>query len=96
MIDKIYLLTFRYILSKIINGDDMIIDITGIELTPGNDGKDCLGNGEHFDKQGNLIECCCDECDYLLCCASDNTNCIECNDFSCPRNKTPNVALRSK
>ena len=46
----------------------MIIDITGIELTPGNGGKDCLGNGEHVDEKGNLIECCCDECDYLICC----------------------------
>lgn len=41
----------------------MIIDITGIILTPGNGGNDCLGNGEHTDENGNLIECCCDECD---------------------------------
>ena len=38
-----------------------VIDITGIELTPGEPAA-CLGNGE----QG--FECCCDECDhYLLC-----------------------------
>ena len=37
----------------------MIIDVTGTELTPGNFGRDCLGNGEH---EG--VECCCDECDY--------------------------------
>ncbi len=38
-----------------------VIDITGIELTPGEPAV-CLGNGE----QG--FECCCDECDgYLLC-----------------------------
>ena len=38
-----------------------VIDITGIELTPG-EPTVCLGNGE----QG--FECCCDECDcYLLC-----------------------------
>ncbi len=37
----------------------MIIDITGIELIPGNHGKDCPGNGEN----GN--ECCCDE-NYTL------------------------------
>ena len=49
----------------------MIIDITGIELTPGNNGKDCLGNGHHFDENGKPIECCCDECDYLLCCLSE-------------------------
>lgn len=46
----------------------MIIDISGIELLPGNRGSDCLGNGEHFDEFGNKIECCCDECDYMLCC----------------------------
>ena len=38
-----------------------VIDITGVELTPGEPDV-CLGNGE----QG--FECCCDECDYLLLC----------------------------
>ena len=38
-----------------------VIDITGTELTPGQPAV-CLGNGE----QG--FECCCDECDYFLCC----------------------------
>ena len=38
-----------------------IIDITGVELTPGEPAV-CLGNGE----QG--FECCCDECDYFLLC----------------------------
>jgi len=38
-----------------------VIDITGIELTPG-EPLVCLGNGE----QG--FECCCDECDYYLPC----------------------------
>ena len=38
-----------------------VIDITGIELTPG-EPTVCLGNGE----QG--FECCCDECDYFLLC----------------------------
>ena len=38
-----------------------VIDITGIELMPG-EPTVCLGNG----KQG--FECCCDECDcYLIC-----------------------------
>ena len=36
-----------------------IIDITGVELAPGEPAV-CLGNG----KQG--FECCCDECDYYL------------------------------
>ena len=38
-----------------------VIDITDIELTPG-EPDICLGNGE----QG--FECCCDECDYYLLC----------------------------
>ena len=38
-----------------------VIDITGVELTPG-ERTVCLGNGE----QG--FECCCDECDYFLLC----------------------------
>ena len=51
-----------------IRGDDMIIDITGVQLTPGNNGEDCKGNGKHLDEKGILIECCCDECDYFLLC----------------------------
>lgn len=43
------------------NIQEKVIDITGIELTPGAPGV-CLGNGE----QG--FDCCCDECDYLLLC----------------------------
>ena len=46
----------------------MIIDSTGTVLKPGNRGKDCYGNGEHRDKDGYIIECCCDECDYFLEC----------------------------
>ncbi len=42
----------------------MITDITGIVLTPGRGGVDCLGDGCHPG-----VECCCDERDYLLCCA---------------------------
>ncbi len=38
-----------------------VIDITGVELMPGEPAV-CLGNGE----QG--FECCCDECDYYLLC----------------------------
>ena len=46
----------------------MMIDVTGIKLTPGNHGEICEGNGKHKDEQGELIECCCDECDcYLEC-----------------------------
>ncbi len=68
-------------------GDDMIIDITGIELTPGNNGRDCKGNGQHLDENGCIIKCCCDECDYLICCLSDDSvNYNECTDNNCPRN----------
>lgn len=37
-----------------------------LPLTPGFHGEDCLGNGLY---EG--VECCCDECDYYLCCFSD-------------------------
>ena len=66
----------------------MIIDVTGIELLPGNNGDDCMGNGEHFDERGHLIECCCDECDFLKCCMPNSTmNCEDCPVYFCPRNK---------
>ena len=38
-----------------------VIDVSGVELTPGEPDV-CLGNGD----QG--FECCCDECDYYLLC----------------------------
>jgi hypothetical protein len=52
---------FLYADGGYMNIQKKIIDITGIELTPGNLTV-CLGNGE----QG--FECCCDECDYFLLC----------------------------
>ena len=65
----------------------MIIDVTGIELIPGNNGEDCPGNGEHIDNNGKVIECCCDECDYLICCLETHNQeyCKICSDFKCPR-----------
>lgn len=67
----------------------MIIDIMGVVLTPGNFGKDCFGNGEHTDGNGNLIECCCDECDYMLCCfpQEEHPDCFKCTAKKCPRYK---------
>ena len=64
----------------------MIIDITGIELTPGNGGKDCIGNGEHMNINGENIECCCDECDYMICCyyMEGLSECSNCTDENCP------------
>ena len=59
----------------------MIIDITGTELIPGNQGINCPGNGMHKD-----FPCCCDECDYMLCCLEDHnsTECLICHDPYCP------------
>ena len=70
----------------------MIIDITGIILTPGNHGLDCLGNGANTDAKGNKIECCCDECDYLLCCAEEGFPriCVICPDSDCPEKSSKN------
>ena len=59
----------------------MIVDITGTVLTLGDMGRNCLGNGE---REG--IECCCDECDYMLCCMEthDKAQCDVCTDQHCP------------
>ena len=46
------------------NKSKKIIDITGVELTPGKPDV-CLGNGDLG------FECCCDECDYYLICFPD-------------------------
>ena len=43
------------------NIQEKIIDITGIELSPGNPTA-CLGNGERG------FECCCEECECFLLC----------------------------
>ena len=43
------------------NIQNKIVDITGVELAPGNPSV-CLGNGKQE------FECCCDECDYFLLC----------------------------
>ena len=57
----------------------MVLDVTGVELTPGNGGKDCAGNGMRAD-----VGCCCDECDYAQCCA-ETPQCAACEDTRCPR-----------
>ncbi len=59
----------------------MIIDITGTQLIPGNNGDDCPGNGLYPD-----FECCCNECDYMLCCLEthDHRECLSCGDKDCP------------
>ena len=55
------------------------------KLMPGNNGNDCLYNGEHCDMNGNIIECCCDECDYLMCCIEEFNDCSNCECFECHR-----------
>ena len=59
----------------------MIIDLNGTILTPGNLGRNCMGNGLHPN-----VECCCDECDYMLCCLDTHTSdlCAICKDPFCP------------
>jgi hypothetical protein len=56
-----------------------VIDIAGIELTPGKPTV-CLGNGEQE------FECCWDECDYYLLCFPefDLTNEEKINDIEIP------------
>lgn len=65
----------------------LIVDITGVPINPGNHGNDCPGNGQHSDAFGVPIECCCDECDYFLCCYGPGTDqdCLLCKDAHCPR-----------
>ncbi len=66
----------------------MIVDITGIILIPGNGGKDCPGNGLHYDENGNRTEWCCDECNYAICCYEPSLleePCERCDDPRCPR-----------
>jgi len=69
----------------------MIKDVTGIILTPGNRGENCKGNGKHFTIMKKQIECCCNECDYLMCCLDDfdGSKCFVCEDKRCPNNKNP-------
>lgn len=58
-----------------------VIDVTGVELTPGEPAV-CLGNGQ----QG--FECCCDECDYLMLCFPNwLTNDEESDIINTPLNK---------
>ena len=60
----------------------MIIDITGVPLLPGNCGKDCPGNWKFAG-----IHCCCDACDYMMCCLEthDPQKCLTCKDTDYPR-----------
>ena len=65
----------------------MVLDTTGAILVPGNLGKDCPCNGKN-----PATECCCDECDYMLCCleSHDPSECSYCSDTDCPH--SPNCS----
>ena len=64
----------------------MILDSDGIELLPGNGGRECPGNGKSWGEKGKRIECRCDECDYLYCCTvmQKREECRNCDDKNCP------------
>ncbi len=64
----------------------MIVDENKIILFPGNEGKDCLGNGTHRDKRGRIV-CLCDECDYMMCCFPEygGEDCENCPEIDCLR-----------
>lgn len=49
----------------------MILDVTGVYLVPSHDGKECPENGTYKDSEGCVIECCCEECSFFLCCFDD-------------------------
>jgi len=57
------------------------------KLTPGNNGENCRFNGNCKNIFGKTIECCCDECDYLMCCLPEKyaKSCENCSGGSCPR-----------
>ena len=52
-------------------------------LKPGNLGRDCMQNGEHFNADGKQIECGCEKCDYYLCCINADCVCISCSEHAC-------------
>ncbi|MBO5021695.1 MAG: hypothetical protein J6J13_05330 [Clostridia bacterium] len=76
----------------------MIIDATGVVLLPGRNGQDCLGNGLQRNEKGEIIECCCDECNYMICCTElfDPQKCETCSARECPRNKKHNSEQAEK
>lgn len=60
-----------------------------IILNPVNGGINCPANGEHIGDDGRLIECRCDECDFLICCLEGHTenDCENCTAETCPNAK---------
>lgn len=64
------------------NVQEKIVDIIGIELTPGNPTV-CLGNSE----QG--FECCCGECDCFLLCFPEFDVQIKKENIATSKDNTP-------
>lgn len=58
-----------------------MMDVNKMMLIPGNCGNDCPGNWENAG-----LNCCCDECDYMMCCLEthDMNACKRCTDNECP------------
>ncbi len=71
------------------------MDESKIKLMPANYGRDCIGNGKHKNEEGKIIECLCDECDYMICCLimKGFDDCNNCEDVTCPR-KITNLFLQ--
>jgi len=61
----------------------MIVEENGLILMPGNGGADCPANGLGVTSSGEHIECCCDECDYGMCCYAPwyGNPCEECGAY---------------
>lgn len=68
----------------------MIIDVTDTILIPGNCGNACPGSWEYAG-----LDCCCDECDYIMCCqdSHDHAQCLNCQDLNCPHSPNPCITI---
>ncbi len=56
------------------------VDVTGTVLSPCKPDI-CKGNGRSLDENGELIECCCDEFDYLGNCCNDAFDDLTYDDY---------------
>lgn len=74
------------------------IELDNTYLTPGNAGRDCLGNGRCYDEDGNMYECACGECDFGLCymVRTWEKHCSCCSNEACPRYKESTLSYEEK
>ena len=63
-------------------------------LIPGNNGKNCDGNGLHKTKNSISIKCRCEKCGYKACCAEGQ--CKKCKLENCPRKKALKQIRKNK